>query len=87
LSENSKNPIIDPHTSGRTTRGIRGPRKTNAAGEKDATPEMLLALMRANGVARTVTIQAIYYGWEHSYAAEVRRQYPQYFSRRGTGKS
>jgi hypothetical protein len=40
---------------------------------------MLRALMRANGVARTVIIQAIYYGWDHSYAADVLRQYPQYF--------
>jgi len=47
--------------------------------EKDATPEMLLELMRTNGVARTVIIQVIYYRWDNSYAADVLRQYPQYF--------
>jgi len=47
--------------------------------EKDATPEMLLNLMRANGVSRTVIIQVIHYRWDNRYAADVLRQYPQYF--------
>lgn len=47
--------------------------------EKDATPEMLLELMRANGVARTVIIQVIYYRWDNRYLAGVLKQYPQYF--------
>jgi L-fuconolactonase len=53
--------------------------QTKRPPEKDATPEMLLALMRAHGVARTVIIQVIYYRWDNSYAADVLRQYPQYF--------
>ena len=45
----------------------------------DATPETLLALMRANGVARTVLIQVIHYKWDNRYLARVLQQYPQYF--------
>src|SRR5436189_3618061 len=54
-------------------------KETTRPPEKDATPEMLLELMRANGVARTVIIQVIHYRWDNRYAADVLRQYPQYF--------
>jgi len=47
--------------------------------EEDATAEMLLELMRANGVARTVLIQVIHYRWDNRYLASVLRRYPQYF--------
>lgn len=47
--------------------------------ERDATPEMLLDLMRANGVAKTVIIQVIHYRYDNSYLAHVLKQYPQYF--------
>jgi predicted TIM-barrel fold metal-dependent hydrolase len=47
--------------------------------ERDATPEMLLELMRANGVARTVIIQVIHYRYDNSYLAAVLKQYPLYF--------
>lgn len=40
---------------------------------------MLLALMKANGVSRTVIIQSINYLWDNSYLAEVLKQYPTYF--------
>src|SRR6266436_8319041 len=33
--------------------------------ERDATPEMLLELMKANGVARTVIIQVIHYKYDN----------------------
>jgi predicted TIM-barrel fold metal-dependent hydrolase len=46
---------------------------------KDATPESLLALMKANGVEKTVIIQVIYYRWDNSYLADVLKQYPSYF--------
>ncbi|HWB96256.1 MAG TPA: amidohydrolase family protein [Bryobacteraceae bacterium] len=46
---------------------------------EDATPEMLLKLMRANGVSKTVIIQVIYYRWDNSYLRDVLKQYPQYF--------
>ena len=73
-------PIIDPHVHV-WKRDPRYPwaKETTRPPEKDATPEMLLDLMRANGVARTVIIQVIYYRWDNSYAADVLRQYPQYF--------
>lgn len=46
---------------------------------QDATPEMLLKLMQANGVAKTVIIQVVYYRWDNSYLRDVLKQYPQYF--------
>src|ERR1700739_4084161 len=45
----------------------------------DATPEMLLDLMKANGVAKTFIIQVIHYLYDNSYLAAVLKQYPQYF--------
>lgn len=45
----------------------------------DATPETLLALMRANGVARTVLIQVIHYKWDNRYLLHVLRRYPREF--------
>lgn len=54
-----------------------------AAGAKvtaeDASAEMLLALMKANGVARTVLIQVIHYKWDNWYVADVLRRYPKVF--------
>ncbi len=47
--------------------------------ERDATPEMLLDLMKANGVSKTVIIQVIYYRYDNSYLAMVLKRYPQYF--------
>jgi len=46
---------------------------------EDASPEMLLDLMRANGVARTVIIQVIHYRWDNSYLASVLKSYPGMF--------
>ena len=46
---------------------------------RDATPEMLLDLMKANGVAKTVIIQVIHYRYDNSYLASVLKRYPQYF--------
>jgi L-fuconolactonase len=43
--------------------------------ERDATPEMLLELMKANGVARTVIIQVIHYRYDNSYLADVLKRY------------
>ncbi|WP_223871651.1 amidohydrolase family protein [Candidatus Dactylopiibacterium carminicum] len=47
--------------------------------ETDASAEMVLDLMRANGVARTVLIQMITYKWDNSYIADVLKRYPQQF--------
>jgi predicted TIM-barrel fold metal-dependent hydrolase len=46
---------------------------------EDRTPEMLLELMKANGVERTVIIQVIHYKWGNSYLADVLKQYPNTF--------
>lgn len=43
------------------------------------TPEALLALMKANGIAKTVIIQVIHYRYDNRYLASVLKQYPQYF--------
>src|ERR1700728_5070837 len=45
----------------------------------DATPEMLLDLMKANGVEKTVIIQVSHYRYDNSYLAAVLKQYPQFF--------
>src|ERR1700693_1564560 len=44
----------------------------------DATPEMLLDLMKANGVEKTVIIQVIHYRYDNSYLAAVLKQYPRF---------
>jgi L-fuconolactonase len=45
----------------------------------DATPEMLIEKMRANGVERTVILQVIHYRWDNSYLADVLKRYPNLF--------
>ncbi len=45
----------------------------------DATPEMLLDLMKEHGVAKTVLIQVSYYRNDNRYLASVLKQYPQSF--------
>jgi len=47
--------------------------------DRDATPETLLDLMKANGVARTVIIQVIHYRYDNRYLAFVLKQYPKMF--------
>ncbi len=46
---------------------------------EDASVEMLLDLMRANGVERTVLIQVIHYRWDNRYLASVLKSYPGMF--------
>ncbi len=46
---------------------------------EDRTPEMLLELMKANGVARTVIIQVIHYRYDNRYLASVLKRYPEVF--------
>jgi L-fuconolactonase len=71
--------IIDPHVHV----WKHDPTFAFAPGAKvpdfDATPEALLALMHANGIAKTVIIQVIHYRYDNSYLAAVLKQYPQYF--------
>src|SRR5215210_2870971 len=47
--------------------------------KEDASAEMLLDLMKANGVAKTVIIQVIHYRYDNSYLADVLKQYPTLF--------
>jgi len=47
--------------------------------ERDAAPETLLGLMKANGVAKTVIIQVIHYRYDNSYLASVLKRYPDTF--------
>src|SRR5260370_35265283 len=47
--------------------------------ERDATPEMLLDLMKANGVTKTVIIQVIHYKYDNTYLADVLQRYPKGF--------
>src|SRR5258708_114965 len=43
---------------------------------RHAAPETLLALMKANGIAKTVLIQVIHYRYDNAYLASVLKQYP-----------
>jgi L-fuconolactonase len=43
---------------------------------READPETLLSLMKANNVERTVIIQVIHYRWDNSYLASVLKKYP-----------
>ncbi len=44
----------------------------------DRTPEMLIDLMRANGVAKTVIIQVRHDLFDNSYLLHVLKKYPHY---------
>lgn len=44
--------------------------------DRDATPETLLGLMKANGVSKTVIIQVIHYRYDNRYLTHVLKQYP-----------
>jgi L-fuconolactonase len=44
--------------------------------ERDAAPETLLGLMKANGVSKTVIIQVIHYRYDNRYLASVLKRYP-----------
>lgn len=71
--------IIDPHVHV----WKHDPRFPFAEGARvppeDRTPEMLLELMKANNVDKTVIIQVIHYRFDNSYLASVLKQYPKTF--------
>ena len=46
---------------------------------EDATVEMLLELMKTNGVSKTVIIQVIHYKFDNSLVADVLKRYPDTF--------
>ncbi len=71
--------IIDPHVHV----WKHDPKYPFAAGahvpDRDATPQMLLDLMKANGVSKTVIIQVIHYKYDNSYLADVLKRFPKTF--------
>jgi len=72
--------IIDPHVHV----WVKDPRypyakETTEPPAKDATAEMLIGHMKANGVEKTVLVQYIGYRWDNSYVRDSARKYPQYF--------
>jgi predicted TIM-barrel fold metal-dependent hydrolase len=44
--------------------------------ERDAAPETLLDLMKANGISKTVIIQVIHYRYDNRFLADVLKKYP-----------
>jgi L-fuconolactonase len=68
--------IIDPHVHV----WKHDPKYPFAEGAKvpdrDAAPETLLGLMKANGVSKTVIIQVIHYRYDNRFLADVLKQYP-----------
>lgn len=72
--------IVDPHVHV-WVNDPRYPwaRETMNPPTRDATPRMLLELMKANGVERTVLVQYIGYRWDNRYVADTLKKYPQTF--------
>jgi L-fuconolactonase len=70
--------IVDPHVHVWTATDPRYPfaREAKDPPTTDATPEMLLALMKANGVAKTIVVQVSHYRWDNRYVAAAIRRYP-----------
>lgn len=55
------------------------PAETTNPPEEDRTAEMLLELMAANAVERTVLVQVISYRWDNSYVVDCIKRYPDKF--------
>ena len=75
----AKPPMIDSHVHV----WKHDPKFPFAAGAhpppEDASAEMLLDLMKANDVSKTVIIQVIHYKWDNRYLADVLKRYPRTF--------
>lgn len=54
-------------------------KETTHPPSRNATPAMLLELMRSNGIARTVLIQYIGYRWDNRYALDSMKEHRPYF--------
>jgi len=69
--------VIDPHVHvWKNDPAFPWPAETTRPPAEDRTAEMLLELMAANGVERTVLVQVIHYRWDNSYVADCLRRYP-----------
>jgi L-fuconolactonase len=65
-------PIIDPHVHvWKNDPKYPWPKEVTDPSKKDALPETLLELMRANGVEKTVLVHVIHYRWDCRYAGDV----------------
>src|SRR3712207_7942731 len=72
--------IIDPHVHvWKNDPAFPWAPETTNPPREDATPEMLLELMAANGVEKTVLVQVIHYRWDNRYTADALRRYPDKF--------
>jgi len=72
--------IIDPHVHvWKKDPEFPWAKETTHPPDKDATPEMLLDLMKAAGVEKTVLVQFIGYRWDNRYVAAAVKRYPGYF--------
>jgi predicted TIM-barrel fold metal-dependent hydrolase len=72
--------IIDPHVHVWVNDPhFPWPKETTELPKQDATPAMLLELMKANGVPTTVIVQPIFYRWGNRYVADSVRKYEPYF--------
>jgi predicted TIM-barrel fold metal-dependent hydrolase len=79
-AQNRKYRVIDPHVHvWKSDPQYPWAKELAKPPEKDATPEMLLELMKGAGVEKTVIIQYIGYRWDNRYAADTLKKYPQYF--------
>ena len=69
--------IIDPHVHiWKKDPAFPYAPETSNPPAQDATPEMLLGLMQANGVEKTVLVQFIQYRWDNSYVIHALKTYP-----------
>ena len=72
--------IIDPHVH-MWTHDAKYPwaKETANPPKNEASLEMLMDLMKANGVERTVLVQYIGYRWDNSYVADALKRFPAIF--------
>jgi predicted TIM-barrel fold metal-dependent hydrolase len=72
--------LIDPHVHvWKNDPAFPWPTENRNPPAEDRTPEMLIPLMDAAGVEKTVLVQVIHYRWDNAYVAHVLRQYPDRF--------
>ena len=73
--------IIDPHTHvWINDPAFPWPAENENPPAEDRTAEMLLDLMDAHGVEKTVLVQYIGYRWDNTYVSHVLRTYPDRFA-------
>lgn len=72
--------IVDPHTHvWLNDPKFPWPAENANPPAEDRSAEMLLELMAAHGVDRTVLVQVIHYRWDNSYALDCAKRYPDKF--------